>query len=350
MDKNAFHKIVNGKTIDIFKLSNSNGVSIEIINYGAKVVSINVPDKDGIFKDIVLGYDNIDDYLNLNLYYGATIGRNANRIAKGKIEIEGNNYNFAINNGKNHLHGGLVGFNDVIWDAKFIDGKEQSLELTYLSVDGEENYPGNVTVKLIYTLTEDNELKIDYLATTDKTTVVNLTHHSYFNLAGEGNDSIENHKIMINADKFTPLDKTQIPTGEIRDVTNTPFDLREFTTIADKINLDDEQLKIGSGYDHNWMLKNDKNTIVLAASVYEPNSRRCMEVYTNQPGIQLYTGNFVCEEDGGKGDNKYKHRSALCLETQHFPDAPNHNNFISSILKPNEKYNYTCIYKFSVKQ
>ena len=349
MDKNAFHKVVNGKTIDIFKLSNSNGVSVEIINQGAKVVSINVPDKDGVFKDIVLGYDNIDDYLNLNAYYGATVGRSANRIAKGKISIDNKPYNFVINNGENHLHGGTVGFNDAIWDAKFIDGEEQSLELTYLSVDGEENYPGNVNITLTYTLTKENELKIHYLATTDKTTVVNLTHHSYFNLAGEGNDSIENHKIMINADEFTPLDKTQIPTGEIKDVTNTPFDLREFTTIADKINLDDEQLKIGSGYDHNWVLKNDKDTIAFAASTYDPVSGRCMEVYTNQPGVQLYTANFVEEKDLGKGDHKYKRRSALCLETQHFPDAPNQENFISSILKPEEEYDYTCIYKFSVK-
>ena len=349
MDKNAFHRVVNGKTIDIFKLSSGNGSYIKVINQGAKVVSINVPDKDGLINNVVLGYDNIDDYLNLNTYYGATIGRNANRIAKGKTTINKEPYNFITNSNGNHLHGGATGFNDVIWDAKFIDDKEQSLELSYYSKDGEENYPGNLKVKLTYTFTEENELKIHYQATTDKATIVNLTHHSYFNLSGDENDYIENHRIMVNADEFTPLDNNQIPTGEIKNVTNTPFDLRKFTTIGDNIGIVDEQLKIGGGFDHNWVLKNDKNTIVLAASTYDPISKRCMEVFTNQPGIQLYVANILEKEDCINGINKYKRTSALCLETQHFPDSSNNENFTSPILNPDEVYDYTCIYKFTVK-
>lgn len=348
MRKIDFNTRVNNKEIQLFTLTNHNGLTVEITNYGGKVVSIIVPDKNGEFKDVVLGYENIDEYISGNPYFGALVGRYANRIQKGKFSLLGKEYQLARNNGENHLHGGIVGYNDVVWDTNF-DKDKSKLVLTYLSKDGEENYPGNVSLKVIYTLSEDNELKISYDATTDQTTIINLTHHSFFNLKGEGNGDILDHELYINADAFTPTNADSIPTGEIKNVEGSPMDFREVTAIGKRIENKDEQLQFGNGYDHNWILKNDNKSIVLAASVYEPESGRFMEVWTDQPGMQFYTGNFLDGSDVGKGGNKYQRRSAFCLETQHFPDSPNQLHFPSTILEPNENYSYTCTYKFSIK-
>ena len=347
MKKSDFNVKFKGKQIQLFTLINKNGVKVEITNFGGKVVSVIVPDKNDVFKDVVLGYENIDDYISGNPYFGALVGRYANRIHNGKFSLEGKEYQLAKNNGENHLHGGEKGFNDVVWDAKFSEDKN-ILELSYLGKDGEDNFPGNLSVKVIYTLTEENELKIAYHATTDKTTIINLTHHSFFNLAGEDGDSILDHKLFIDSDEFTPTDSESIPTGEIKSVEGTPMDFRTITTIGERIDNNDEQLQFGNGYDHNWVLKNDHN-IVLAAAIHEPLSGRYMEVWTDQPGMQFYSGNFLDGSDIGKGGKKYQRRSAFCLETQHYPDSPNQPHFPSTILESNKNYAYTCIYKFSVK-
>ncbi len=350
MKKSDFNTNLNGKKIQLFTLTNSNGMKVEITNFGGKVVSIIVPDKNGVFKDVVLGYDHIDDYISGNPYFGALIGRYGNRIAKGKFTLEGREYQLVKNNGNNHLHGGIMGFNDVVWDATFIENSVgQFLELKYLSKDAEENYPGNLKVKVIYSLTEENELKISYQATTDKTTIINLTHHSFFNLAGEGNGDVLDHELFINSDIFTPTNSESIPTGEFKSVEGTPMDFRSFTAIGNRIEKENEQLKFGNGYDHNYVLKSKQKNIVLAASVHEPVSGRYMEVFTDQPGMQFYSGNFLDGSDDGKGGKKYNKRTAFCLETQHFPDSPNHPNFPSTILKSDKKYAYTCVYKFSTK-
>ncbi len=350
MKKENFNRSLRDKKIQLFSLTNHNGIKVEITNYGGKVVSIIVPDKNGVFKDVVLGFDHIDDYISGNPYFGALIGRFANRIRQGKFSLLGKEYQLVKNNGENHLHGGIIGYNDVVWNATLLDkNKEQSLELNYQSKDGEENYPGNISLKVIYTLTEENELKINYYATTDQTTIINLTHHSFFNLKGEGNGDILDHKLYINSDIFTPTNAESIPTGEFKSVEGTPMDFRNFTSMGKGIEQVDEQLQFGNGYDHNWILKNDKKSIVLAAAVHEPESGRFMEVWTDQPGMQFYSGNYLDGSDIGKGGKKYPQRSAFCLETQHFPDAPNKLHFPSTILKPNEKYDYTCIYKFSAK-
>ena len=345
-----FNKEIDGKTVKLYTLTNKNGVKVEITNYGGKVVSINVPDKDGNLGDIVLGYESIDEYIKGNFYFGALIGRYGNRIAKGKFSLNGEEYQLATNNGENHLHGGIKGFHDVVWEAITleIDG-EQALELSYISIDGEENYPGTLKSKVIYQLTEKNELKITYEAETDKTTVLNLTHHSFFNLAGEGSGTINNHELMINADRFTPVDEGLIPTGELAKVENTPMDFRTGTVIGERVDSDFEQLKFGKGYDHNWVLNKENNEMSLAASVYEPTTGRVMEVWTDQPGLQFYGGNFLDATDIGKGGKAYEFRTAFCLETQHFPDSPNNPNFPTTTLNPGEKYTHTCIYKFSVK-
>lgn len=346
VNSDSFNTIINQKQVGLYKLVNKNGISVEITNYGARIVSINAPDKRGEFKDIVLGYDNVAEYILDDKYFGATVGRYANRIDKGKLSIDGKAYQLAQNNGQNHLHGGNIGFSSAVWDVISFD--KQKLELKYSSNDGEENYPGNLETTVVFKLTNKNELNITYTAVTDKTTVINLTQHSYFNLSGDGNTSILNHSVMINAAQFTPVTKDSIPTGEIRNVENTPKDFRNFKTIGKDINSDDEQLKYGSGYDHNWVLKHNNKELVLAAAVYESISGRYMEVLTNQPGMQFYTGNFL-EDTLGKNNTIYNNRSAFCLETQHFPDSPNQPNFPSTILKPNEEYSYSCIYKFSVK-
>lgn len=336
--------------MNIYTLTNKNGVSAKITNYGGIVVSLNVPDKSGQLGDVVLGFDNLEDYRKAHPFFGALAGRYGNRIANGKFSLNGIEYRLAQNDGPNSLHGGLKGFDKVIWKAKPIDTPAgPTLELTYLSQDGEEGYPGNLSVKVVYTLTHDNELRIDYTATTDKDTIVNLTHHSYFNLAGAGKGDILDHELMIKADRFTPVDETLIPTGELKPVAGTSFDFTRPTKIGLRIDQEDEQLKFGRGYDHNYVLTKADGSLALAARVFEPTSGRVMEVWTTEPGIQFYSGNFLDGSNIGKGGQPYPRRSGFCLETQHFPDSPNHPNFPSTVLKSGETYRSTTIYKFSVQ-
>jgi len=349
--KGAFGKIADGKTVEIYTLKNSKGAETQIITYGGTVVSLKVPDKNGKFADVVLGYDSIADYEKNQSYIGALIGRYGNRIAKGKFTLDGKEYILAKNNGENHLHGGPKGFDKVVWTGRgFTDKNGANLELNYLSKDGEEGYPGNLSIKVIYSLTENNELKIVYSATTDKNTVINLTHHSYFNLAGAGNGDILNHQLTLYADKFTPTDDGSIPNGELKSVKGTPFDFLTATAIGARINQADEQLKFGNGYDHNWVLNKTDNSLTLAATVFEPTSGRVLEVSTTERGLQFYAGNYLDGAIKGKNGQNYPHRTGFCLEAQNFPDAPNKQNFPSSVLKKGETYSQTTIYKFSAKK
>lgn len=326
-----------------FTLTNANGVKMEVTNYGGRIVSLFVPDKDGKAEDVVLGYDSLRQYLTGNLYFGAMIGRYGNRIAKGKFSLNGKEYQLALNNGANALHGGPRGFHQVYWN---VVPKENSLEMTYRSADGEENYPGNLSVKVTYSLTDKNEVVIDYEATTDAETIVNLTHHSFFNLAGAGNGDILDHELTIAAEQFCPVDSGLIPSGELKKVKGTPFDFSSPHKIGERINQLDEQLKYGKGYDHNWVLTKKANELSLAAKVREPKSGRTMEVWTTEPGLQFYSGNFLDGKDVGKGNKAYAYRTAFCLEAQHFPDSPNHANFPTTVLKPGEVYKQKTIYKF----
>src|SRR5262249_12791720 len=295
-----------------------------IMTYGGIVVSLKTPDRNGKMDDIVLGFDTLDAYLKGHPFFGALAGRYANRIAKGRFTLDGVEYKLAVNNGENHLHGGIKGFDKVIWKARPLKVPGgAALELTYLSKDGEEGYPGNLSVRVVYTLTAANELKIDYTATTDKATVINLTHHSYFNLAGQGNGDILNHQLLINASRFTPTDAGSIPTGELRPVRGTPFDFTRATAIGARINQDEEQLKLAKGYDHNFVVNGNMGTMRRAARVSEPTTGRVMEVWTTEPGIQFYTGNFLDGTLTGKDGKVYQQRYGFCLETQHYPDSPN---------------------------
>jgi aldose 1-epimerase len=346
--KQPFGKIAEQNAVDLFTLANAQGVEARIMTYGGTVVSLKVPDRTGKMGDVVLGHDTLEGYLKNNPYFGSIIGRYGNRIAKGRFSLGGRGYTLAKNNGENHLHGGTRGFDKVIWKPKEIRNKDGvGLALTYLSKDGEEGYPGNLAVTVVYTLTNQNELKIEYSATTDKETVVNLTNHSYFNLAGSGN--ILNHEAMIKADRFNPVDKGLIPTGELRSVKGTPMDFTESTAIGTRINQQDEQLIFGKGYDHNWVLNHADGTLGLAVRVVEPSSGRVMEVHTTEPGVQFYTGNFLDGSIKGKGSRVYEQRSGFCLETQHFPDSPNQPKFPSTVLKPGQKYTSTTVYKFSAQ-
>ncbi len=344
----AFQQTVNGKQTDLFVLTNKNGVKAAITNYGGRVVSLLVPDKNGEFGDIALGYDSLSNYLNnAEQYFGALIGRYGNRIEKGAFTLDGKEYTLATNNGPNHLHGGDVGFNDRVWDAEQLD--KQNLRLTYVSEHMEEGYPGRLTAKVLYTLTPDNELRIEYMAVTDRKTVVNLTNHTYFNLQGAATGKITDHKVMFNADHYTPIDSTLIPTGEIAPVEGTPFDFTESTAIGARINNENQQLNHGSGYDHNWVLnKEDRNTMTLAAKVTEPESGRKMKIYTTEPGLQFYTGNFLDGSVTGKKGKPYEHRTAFCMETQHYPDSPNNPDFPTTVLKPGEIYHTISVYEFGV--
>ena len=346
--KEDFGKLADGTKAKLYTLSNSNGIIMKVTNYGGIVVSLEVPDKNGKADDIVLGYDRVEDYVKASPYFGAIIGRYGNRIGKGKFSLDGKIYSLAVNNGENHLHGGLKGFDKVIWDTQKIDSlKGQALKMHYVSKDGEEGYPGRLDVTVTYTLTEDNELVIDYLATTDKATVCNLTQHSYFNLKGQGSGDILDHVLTLNADNFTPIDSGLIPTGEITTVKDTPMDFTSPASIGERINQDTEQLKFGKGYDHNWVLnKASQDKLSLAAAVYEPKSGRQMEVWTTEPGIQFYAGNFLDGSNTGKGGKVYNYRNGFCLETQHYPDSPNEENFPSTVLRPGEIYKTQTIYKF----
>jgi aldose 1-epimerase len=347
MQKQSFGKTEDGQQADLYILTNKHGVEAAITNYGGTVVYLKAPDRDGKFDDVVLGYDNLDGYAGGKAYIGATVGRYANRIAHAALTLDGTTYTLAKNDGDNHLHGG---FSKRVWTAKDVSSSAgQALELTYSSKDGEEGFPGNLAVKVVYTLTDQNELKIEYGATTDKDTVLNLTNHAYFNLAGQGNGDILQQQIMIKADHFTPIDATSIPTGELRSVKGTPFDFANLTAIGARIDQNDQQLKLGKGYDHNWVLNNKTpGSLFLAAEAYDPHSGRVVEVLTTEPGIQLYTGNFL---DGinGRDGKVYNRRYAFCLETQHFPDSPNQPNFPSTELKPGQHFQSTTVYKFSTK-
>ena len=350
--KEAFGQTKEGKSVEIYTLENSCGMKARITNYGGIVVSLTAPDKNGNMADVALGCDNLNGYIESSPYFGCIVGRYGNRIGNAKFTLNGQEYILAKNDGENNLHGGDVGFNKAIWEAKPVDENLEgpALELTYLSKDGEEGFPGNLNVKVIYTLTHKNELKIDYFAATDKDTVVNLTHHSYFNLAGQGEGDVLGHEATINADKFTPVDEGSIPTGEIRDVEGTPFDFRTAKTFGKDVNADDEQLKFVGGYDHNWVLNQEEpGKMVLATSAYEPNTGRYMEAYTTEPAIQVYIGNFLDGTITGKEGKVYKRRYGFCMEPQHYPDTPNKPDFPSCVLKPGKEYKTTTIYKFSTK-
>jgi aldose 1-epimerase len=351
LTRTEFGTLEDGRTAHLFTLSNEEGTEVKITNYGGIITSLMVADKDGELEDIVLGFDSLEGYLQEGVpYFGAIIGRYANRIANAAFELDGQRYQLAANDGPNHLHGGEQGFDKVLWDAESFEGEEGvGVRLQYLSKDGEEGYPGNLSVEVSYTLTNDNELKIDYTATTDKPTVVNLTNHAYFNLAGHDHGTIIDHLVMIKAEEFLPVDENLIPTGELRPVKDTPFDFTKATLVGRKINKKDhEQIARGQGYDHCWVLNGEEGEMKLAASVHEPASGRYMEVHTTKPGIQFYTGNFLDGSLRGKGA-LYSHRSGLCLETQYFPDSPNQPHFPSAELRPGETYQTQTIYTFSVK-
>jgi aldose 1-epimerase len=345
-----FGKTKDGKDVQLFTLTNSRGMKVESTNFGGIIVSISVPDKNGKLDDVTLGYDKLEGYLNQDKYFGALIGRHANRIEDAIFELNGRVYQLAKNDGDNHLHGGNVGFNKVVWTPEILNTDQgEYLQLTYRSRDGEENYPGNLDVKVIYSLSEDNALGIDYYAETDQDTVVNLTNHAYFNLSGHKAGDISNHQIMINADRFTVIDDEGIPTGEIRSVEGTPMDFRQLTPIGPGFDSGYEQIACGKGYDHNWVLNVSGVKPEMAAELYDPASGRVMEVYTTKPGIQFYSGNFLDGSEVCKGGAVYGKRSGLCLETQYFPNALKHKHFPSPILKAGEQYHFTTIYKFSVR-
>jgi aldose 1-epimerase len=359
-DPASFRDTVDGKPTALYILKNKNNAEVAITNYGARVVAMLVPDKNGTLTDVVVGYDSIGKYLHRpETYFGAIVGRYGNRIGKGKFRLNGATYTLAANNGPNSLHGGKKGFAAVVWDAKKLN--DQAVELTYLSKNKEEGYPGNLSVKVTYTLTDSNEVRIDYQATTDKATVLNLTNHSYFNLNGQGSGTINNHLLQLNADSYTPVDSTLIPTGKIEPVAGTPFDFRQPTAIGARINDDNVQLKYGKGYDHNFVLNPlksgsgetagvQRDGLNLAATVVGDQTGIRMDVYTKEPGVQFYSGNFLNGSNPIKGGKKDDYRSALCLETQHYPDSPNEPSFPSTELKPGQTYQTTTVYKFSVKK
>lgn len=347
--KQPFGKTADGTPVDIYTLTNAKGMEARIMTYGGIVVSLKTPDRNGKFEDVELGFDSLEPYLKGHPFFGALVGRYGNRIGKGKFTIDGKEYKLLINNGENHLHGGKLGFDKRVWKAK--EGKSAegpTLELKYTSADMEEGYPGKLDVTVVYTLTNDNGLKIAYTAKTDKPTHVNMTNHSYFNLAGEGKGDILDHEIMINADRSTKVDKGLIPTGELANIKGTALDFTAPMKIGARINSSEEQMQIGQGYDHNYVINGGGKSLVLAARVSEPTSGRVMEVWTDQPGVQLYTGNHV-NVAAGKGGKPYGKRSGFCLETQHFPDTPNKPEFPTTLLKPGETYRTTTIYKFSAK-
>jgi len=328
---------------DLYTLTNKNGVECAITNFGGRVVSLKVPDRAGRMADVVLGFDKLDGYLQKNPYFGSLVGRYGNRIAKGKFTLDGREYTLARNNGENALHGGLKGFDSVYWEAHVEGGK---LVLHYTSKDGEEGYPGTLETTVTYSLDDDNALRIDYFAATDKPTVLNLTNHSYFNLAGQGEGDILSHRVKLNADRFTPVDAGLIPTGELRPVEGTPFDFRQPAEIGARVNDPDEQLKLGGGYDHNFVVNGQAGTLRPAAEVTEPKSGRVMEVLTTEPGVQFYIGNFLDGTLTGKGGKVYQKRYGFCLETQHFPDSPNQPKFPSVVLRPGERFQSTTVYRF----
>jgi aldose 1-epimerase len=348
--REVFGKLQDGRKVYQYTLTNTKGSKVKIINYGAIVTSIVVPDRKGKYEDVVLGYSSLQGYINDKSFFGVIVGRYGNRIAKGRFQLQGKSYQVTVNSGENHLHGGNIGFYKALWDSK-VNKKstDPSVMLTYVSPDGDEGYPGTVNITVIYTLTKNNELRIDYKGTTDKMTILNPTHHSYFNLSGSCTNTILDHLLTIESSFITPVDSMLIPTGVYTDVTNTPMDFRTPTVIGARINEPYQQLLFGKGYDHNWVLRNYNGKVRKVAELYEPKSGRIVTVLTDQPGIQFYSGNFLDGTVKGKKGVTYKHRTGLCLEAQCYPDSPNKENFPSVTLKADEVYHQTTIYKFSTK-
>ncbi len=348
--KQAYGKMPDGAQVDLYTLTNANGMQAGIITYGGTVVSLSAPDRNGKYADVVLGMDDLAGYMKATAFFGALIGRYGNRIGHAQFTLDGSTYKLPANDNGNTLHGGPAGFDKHVWSA--VPGSNSpdgpTLQLTYVSKDGEAGFPGTLSTTVFYTLTAKNELKIDYTATTDKPTVVNLTNHSYFNLAGQGEGDVLGHEVMINADRYTPVDANLIPTGELRPVAGTPFDFTKPTAIGARIEANDEQIKFGKGYDHNWVLNKGAAFITKAAEVHEPKRGRVMEVWTTEPALQFYTGNFLDGTLKGKGKT-YLHRGALCMETQHYPDSPNKLAFPTTELKPGATYRSTTLYRFSAK-
>lgn len=341
--KSAFGTLPDGSAVDLYTLTNKDGLKVQLMTYGAILVSLDLPDRNGAFADCVLGYDAFDGYLKEGNYFGAIVGRYGNRIAKGKFVLDGNTYTLATNNGQNHLHGGVKGFDKVLWKGEPVqDSTGVGVKFTYLSKDGEEGYPGNLEASVTYVLNDQNELIISYEAKTDKPTVVNMTHHSFWNLAG-GRRDVLGHELMLAADRYTPVDEGLIPTGELAAVAGTPMSFLESTAIGARID------QVPGGYDHNYVLSSGGGTMALAARVVDPESGRVMEISTVEPGIQFYSGNFLDGSIAGKGGQVYSKYWGFCLETQHFPDSPNHPDFPSTVLRPGETYKTTTIHKFSVK-
>jgi aldose 1-epimerase len=344
-----FGKTPDGREVDLYTLRNKNGLEVGIISFGGVIRTLKAPDRNGKFEDVVLGFDTLDSYVAKNPYFGALVGRYANRIGGAKFSLDGKEYNVPKNDGPNCLHGGIHNFSKQVWTAKGAGTpNEARLVLEYVSADGEEGFPGKLTATVTYTLDDNNELRIDYAAVSDKPTVINLTNHSYFNLAGQGNGDILNHVVTIHASKFTPVDATLIPTGELKPVAGTPFDFTKPTRIGERIGGDDQQLKHGMGYDHNWVLDHT-GSLAVAARAEDPGSGRVLEVLTDQPGVQFYTGNHLTGADHGKGGTVYQQRYGFCLETQHFPDSPNKPSFPTAVLRPGEHYHTTTVFRFSAK-
>ena len=356
VEQEAFGVTPEGDSVDVYTVTNANGSSMRVTNYGGIILSLRVPDRDGTVEDVVLGFDSLEaytreSYRQANPYFGALIGRYGNRIDEGEFSIDGQTYTLETNNGPNHLHGGMEGFDQVVWGAEpFQRGDSTGVVLTHTSPDGHGGYPGRLDVEVTYTLTDDNALAIDYQATTTEATPVNLTQHSYFNLGGEGDGDVLDHRLMIAANEFTPVDSTLIPTGQFRDVAGTPFDFREFTAIGGRIDADNRQLNIGGGYDHNFVLRRqDSDSLHVAARAYDPDSGRLMTVRTTEPGLQFYSGNFLDGTFTGKSGTPYQQHAGFALETQHFPDSPNQPDFPSTLLQPDETYTSRTVYGFSTR-
>ncbi len=354
VQKHAWGHTKDGRSVHLYTLTNATGMTMKVTDYGCTIVSLTVPDRHGNPADVVLGYDRLADYLEASPYFGAVVGRFANRIADGKFALNGRTYTLATNNAPGgipcHLHGGKTGYDKVTWDATAIvkDGAT-GIRFHYVSPDGEEGYPGRLNITVHYWLYDDNELRVEYEATADQATPVNLTQHSYFNLGGHDSGTILDHELMVAADHITPVNEGLIPTGELKPVAGTPFDFREPTAIGERVNHDDAQLRYGLGYDHNFVLSRWDGKLRLAVSLYEPKSGRLLEILTTEPAIQFYCGNFLDGSNVGKGGHAYQHRTGLCLEPQHFPDAPNQPQFPSCILSPGEVYRHTSVYRFSAK-
>jgi len=351
IERQSFGSTSQGEPIDLFKMVNRSGMEVAITNYGATIVSLKTRDRNGNLGDVVLGYDTLEGYESGNSYFGATIGRYANRIAQGHFRLNGKDYSLPRNNYGNTLHGGVRGFNKRVWRARDISSaSELSLEMRYAAKDGEEGFPGNLNVTVVFTLPLNrNQLRIEYTASTDAPTIVNLTNHSYFNLSGEGVGNVLDHQLTVFSSKLTPVDGSLIPTGEIRSIKNTPFDFTKPASIGSRIDDKNEQLKFGRGYDHNWVLSGKRHPMAKAATLYDPKSGRTLQIMTTEPGIQFYSGNFLDGSIRGKDGKSYAYRSALCLETQHFPDSPNHPSFPSVVLKPAETFHSTTVYRFSAR-